>query len=168
MERLLCTELGSPPPGAEGAAPPDSVEAETTNRARTESATSPSSCVGCHNLLNPPGFAFENFDALGRWRGADNGIAVDATGRFSPGWGEADIVFDGPTDLAQQLAAHPVVRDCYALRWTEYAVGAVLGEAHPSVIEVQEAFRADDDVLGLLQNIAMSPMFRHRQVEVEP
>lgn len=168
IERLLCAELGSPPPGAEGAVPPDSVEVDATNRERTEQATSPSACVGCHNQLNPPGFAFENYDALGRWRDQDNGSSVDAGGEFVPLPGEAAVRFDGPIDLARQLAVHPVVRDCYARTWTEYAVGAELGATDPSVLDLQDHFGQSDSIVGLLREIATSDLLRHRQVEATP
>ena len=71
LERVACMDLGAPPASAESASPADIPEAESTNRFRTENATSPSNCQGCHVQINPPGFAFENYDSLGAWRTQD-------------------------------------------------------------------------------------------------
>ena len=57
-------------------------------------------CSQCHRLMDPIGFALENFDAIGLWRSHDEGEAIDA----------ADMLFDntkidGPIALRQWLAA---------------------------------------------------------------
>ncbi len=162
LERLACQHFGAPPPGAEAAAPPDIGDAEATNRQRTEEATSPAVCAGCHDSLNPPGFAFENYDAMGRWRGEDNGVPVDASGRLSLHGGET-FEFEDGVDLARQLATSDQVRDCYVLRWARYATGAQLEADDEGVGALQGAFRSDDDVKELLVSIAASDLFRHHR-----
>jgi hypothetical protein len=42
-------------------------------------------CAGCHKLMDPIGFSLENFDAVGRWRSAENGTSVDAAGGLPDG-----------------------------------------------------------------------------------
>lgn len=167
LERVLCTELGTPPPGAEAERPPDTVTAESTNRQRVEDATSPAACASCHQVLNPPGFAFESYDSLGRYRETDNGLPVDASGQFTLPNTEP-LVFTSGVDLARQLAVHDTVRDCYALRWSEVALGVQLDPTAPDVDAILQDFREDDDVLGLLGAIATSDLFRYRALGGTP
>ncbi|MDP6944880.1 MAG: DUF1592 domain-containing protein, partial [Myxococcota bacterium] len=165
LSRLACQDFGAPPPGAEASVPPDIEEAEGTNRQRTEQATSAAVCAGCHDSINPPGFAFEHYDALGQWRAEDNGSPVDASGEVTL-WGGEVLSFDDGVDLAHQLAESDQVRDCYALRWVRYATGGQLEAESPGVAALQSAFRADDDVRDLLVAIVTSDLFRLRRAEV--
>lgn len=160
LERVACMEFGVPPPDAEAAAPPDIEEAESTNRERTENATSPTTCAGCHDMLNPPGFAFENYDAMGRWRATDNELPVDANGSFSLNENES-FSFESGVDLALQLSTSNQVRDCYALRWARYATGMYLEDDEPDVQTIQSLFRQDDSIPSLLESITTSDLFRH-------
>ena len=160
LERVTCMELGAPPPNAEGAAPPDTSEAESTNRKRTEDATSPSTCVACHERLNPPGFAYEHYDALGRYRAEDNGLPVDASGDFQIQGGERFTFNDG-LELAQQLAESPRVQQCYTLHWARYATGVYLDEDEDALLPILTAFQEDDSIQHLLESIATSELFRH-------
>ena len=159
LERIACQALGSPPPGAEAAVPPDAEDVDATNRERTHNATSAPVCAACHSVLNPPGFAFESFDAMGGWRTEDNGAPVDTTGHFDLFSGES-FVFETAVDLAHQLSTSAQVQDCYSLRWARYATGLQLEESHPGLAEVQAAFRADDTITALLVRIAGTDLFR--------
>jgi hypothetical protein len=167
LERLICQELGAPPPNADAAAPPDTETADATNRERTEVATSPPECAGCHTTLNPPGFAFEGYDAMGRFRTEDNGLPIDASGTFTVVGGET-FTFDDGVELAHQLAASERVHDCYSLRWARYATGVHLEMNAPGLDVLQDRFRDDDRVRELLVGIATSDMFRYRPLEVSP
>jgi len=163
LERLACQEFGAPPPEAEAAAPPDTTEVEATNRERTEEATSPTQCASCHDVINPPGFAFENYDGMGRWRAEDNGLAVDASGEFTLAGGET-LTFGSGVELAQQLATNEQVLDCYALHWTRMATGVHLRTSDEAMLPIQEAFRQDDTIVELLVTIVGSDLFRFRRV----
>ncbi len=60
------------------------------------------SCAGCHRLMDPVGFALENYDAVGRWRTVDSGAPIDASGAFFDG-----TEFRGVADLQKAILAHP-------------------------------------------------------------
>jgi hypothetical protein len=124
LERITCTELGSPPAAAEGTRPPDTVDAEATNRERTEAVTSSVACSACHDSINPTGFAFENFDAMGKYRDEDNGQPVNASGSLD--LREETLTFEDGVDLSRQLSTNEQVQACYALRWTRYALGTIV------------------------------------------
>lgn len=167
LERLACMHLGTPVQGAETALPPDTLTVRSTNRERTEAATRPATCNTCHRAINPPGFAFEHYDAIGRWRSHDNGQPVDASGALALPGGERIAFADG-VDFARQLAASGRVRDCYVLHWTRYALGERLDAAAPGLDALQAGFRADDSVRKLLVSIAGSDLFRRRPAAGAP
>ena len=163
FNKLACQSLGAPPPGAEEQAPPDTLDAESTNRERTEAVTSPTNCAVCHDMINPPGFAFENYDSMGGWRAEDNGQPIDASGSFYMG-GE-QFNFQNAIELASQLANSNQVRNCYSLLWTQYATGTELNTNHPAVAAIQDEFRQNDNIQNLLLSIATSDLFRYRRGE---
>src|SRR6185295_17136613 len=55
-------------------------------------------CASCHGRMDPIGFALENFDGVGRWRGTDAGTVIDATGTLPDG-----TEFQGPAGLRALL-----------------------------------------------------------------
>ena len=61
-------------------------------------------CAGCHKVMDPIGFALENFDAIGRWRTTDDGATIDPSGTLFDG-----TKIDGPVALRQMLASRPEV-----------------------------------------------------------
>jgi len=160
LERLGCQVMGQPPDSAAGAAPPDTVDAESTNRARLEAITTPAECAVCHTSINPAGFAFENYDSLGGWRLEDNGQPVDASGSLS--LGDEDLgSFSSAAELGQKLAQSEQVYDCYALNWTRYAIGREVDFTDPALKDIQKGFRRDGDVQQLIVDIATSDLFRY-------
>jgi hypothetical protein len=124
---VICTPLGSPPPGAAGAMPDKAPGA--TNRARVTNVTA--GCGdGCHGgkggLMNPIGFSFEGFDSIGQQRTTDDGQPIDTTGAIDllGSFGNAVQLFD----LALQNAR---THACYAAHWSSYLNGSSLVDVTP-------------------------------------
>lgn len=127
LRQILCDEPDPPPMMFEL----PSSEPGLSTREVYEKATA---CgVGCHDtLINPPGFAFETFDALGRYRTEDAGKPVDAKAElliregYTPSAKKKNptstIAFDGPVDLVNKLADLPRVHECYARNWGAFAL----------------------------------------------
>ena len=159
LERVACMEMGDPIEGVESALPPDALGVESTNRERTAAATRPSECNSCHRRINPAGFAFEHYDAMGAWRAEDNGQPVDASGSLRLPGAEEFTFADG-VEFAHKLAASRRVRDCYALHWTRYALGSHLDRNAAGLAPIQDRFRENDSVKELLVSIATSDLFR--------
>lgn len=125
LRQLLCDEPDPPPMMFEL----PSSEPGLSTREVYEKATA---CgKGCHDILiNPPGFAFEAFDALGRVRTEDANKPIDATGELTIREGYTSqekkqnptttIKFDGAVELMGQLATLPRVHECYARNWGAY------------------------------------------------
>lgn len=120
-ERLLCNDLPPPPPGVVNEAPV--IEPGVSTRERYQMHSANPSCAACHDLLDPIGFGFEHYDAVGRWRADDEGVAIDASGSIM-GAGDP-VAFDGTAELAALLAEDPVVHACYAQQWSTFALGGI-------------------------------------------
>ena len=116
---VLCRSIGSPPPDAESAPLPESDSNVVTTRDRVALQTSPPACAGCHEtLINPIGFAFEHYDAVGAWRDAENGAPVDASGDFVIDG--VPVAFAGGVDFSAAVASSREARLCYARDWVEF------------------------------------------------
>lgn len=85
QETLVGTRIPIPPPGT-GNLPADeaSIQGKTLREQLALHVSKPE-CVGCHSRIDPPGFALENFDGIGRWRTESNGRPVDASGELVGG-----------------------------------------------------------------------------------
>ena len=100
---MLENVLGVPPPPPPANVPAledQTVDGSLAVRERLMEHRANPPCSGCHNLMDPVGFALENFDAIGRWRTSEGGQAIDATGSFPGG-----ARFDGVAGLEQALVA---------------------------------------------------------------
>ena len=124
---VLCTPLGSPPPGAAGADPNKAPGA--TNRERVE-ATTKGCGDGCHGgaagVINPLGFSFEDFDSIGKLRAADNNVPVNTKG-------QAEVIgaFDGSVPLFDLVSKSARAHACYAAHWSAYLNGTSLVDVTP-------------------------------------
>ncbi len=127
VRQILCDEPDPPPMMFEL----PTSEPGLSTREVYEKATA---CgVGCHDtLINPPGFAFETFDTLGRVQTEDAGKPINAKAEMTirEGYTSAakkanpttTIAFDGPVDLLNKLADLPRVHECYARNWGAYVL----------------------------------------------
>ncbi len=121
---LLENILGAPPPP-----PPPNVPTLRENvagqqahsvRERLEEHRANPACSGCHKIMDPLGFAMENFDAVGKWRtSAEGGTPIDASGVLIDG-----TKLDGPASLRQALLAN---REDFALTVTDKLLTYALG-----------------------------------------
>jgi hypothetical protein len=102
---ILGNLLGTPPPP-----PPPNVPAldekkissSLSVRERLAEHRANPACASCHDVMDPVGFALENFDAVGRWRDFENGYPVDASGGLPDG-----SKFEGVDALEQGLLKRP-------------------------------------------------------------
>ncbi len=117
-ERIFCKALPPLPPGATPLPPTNNAET-TTNRQRVEAHTSVCGAA-CHTaIINPPGFAFENYDAIGGYRATDNGSPVNATDtyEFTAGMKQP---FNGPIEFSTFAADNADAHNCIAQQWMSY------------------------------------------------
>lgn len=105
---ILENILGTPPPPP----PPDVPSLKETDkdgkplamsmRQRMEEHRTNPACAVCHKLMDPLGFALENFDAIGQWRSRERDTPVDPSGMLPDG-----TRFQGPAELQRALLSHP-------------------------------------------------------------
>lgn len=91
-----------PPPEAVAPLAAD-LHADLTTRDRVSLQTKAESCMACHRMINPLGFAFENFDAVGRFRADEQGKPINAQGTYQTKTGEL-TKFNNVRELATFLA----------------------------------------------------------------
>jgi hypothetical protein len=158
MDALLCRALPSPPASVP---PTPAPKAELTTRARFEKFTSGASCMPCHGMFDPIGYALENYDGYGRWRTTDNGVPIDAS------W-KGDLLgrpFDGPGGMAELLSTSEEVSACLASQWFRFAIGRARVETDSCTLaELEKAFmRGGRRLRPLLLAIVTSDAFLTRQ-----
>ena len=93
---------------------------EMPTRERFKQHSADPLCSGCHDLMDPIGFGFEHFDAIGRWRDEEAGLPIDASGEIL---GVEDGTFDGIRELAALIADREDLSRCVTLQWFRYAYG---------------------------------------------
>ena len=98
LENLLGTPPPAPPPNVPPLEETDAAGTPTSLREKMEQHRSNPVCASCHTEMDRLGFAMEHFDAIGRWREADGGAAIDATIEW------ADRTIDSPRVFRETLA----------------------------------------------------------------
>lgn len=139
---VLCGQVSPPPAMVPSVQPPST---NMTTRQRFEVHAQQACAQGCHTNFDPPGFAFENYDALGTFRTSESGLPVDATGSFTTPAG-AKISFQNGVDLAKQLAQSSEAQWCVDRQWTRYMLGRMDGTTEQGSMEL--AYRAAGAVPG--------------------
>jgi hypothetical protein len=120
LENILGTPPPPPPPGVDELEDGTEATLKGSLRERMEQHRSKPMCATCHNRMDPLGFAFENFDAIGAWRDFDGKFAIDASGSLPGG-----VEFDGPPELIEMLktARRRQFCRCLAEKMLTYALG---------------------------------------------
>lgn len=130
---ILCQNL--PPPADDVIPVPTS--GGTTNRERVHNHTGPGTCgASCHaTLINPLGFALEEYDALGRFRTTDNGKPVDASGTYE--FEDGPQTFRNARDFSARIAASQEAHRCYTSQWFAYLWGRRVHDDDSSFLDAR-------------------------------
>ena len=160
---ILENLLGTPPPPPLPNVPAlddNTVSASLPVRERLLQHRANAACASCHNLMDPIGFAFENYDAVGRWRTVEEGQAVDASGGLPDG-----SQFQGVIGLESALLKRP---DLFVGTLSEklltYALGRGLEHYDaPAVRNIVRTSKAKDyRFSSVIDAIVASPPFQMR------
>jgi len=118
LENILGTHPPDPPPNVPPLKPNPSTGPQTMRQRMEEHRSNPA-CAGCHKMMDPIGFALENFDGTGKWRTREAGQKLDAAGVLVDG-----TPIDGIVSLRQQLVRYsPQVVRTVTERLLTYALG---------------------------------------------
>lgn len=162
FDTMLGTPVPPPPPDVPELEKKDKKGQRLTVKEMLEKHRSQSSCGACHNLIDPIGFALENFDFLGRWRDKDNGKALYTKGSLPTGES-----FDGPEELRQVLLQRKDVFTRHLIRKVlGYALGRALLDEDEGTIEriARKLERSGYGARTLVHEIVLSAPFRYKQL----
>jgi len=164
---VLDNLLGAPPPQPPANVPPLKENAEGAKalpvRARLEEHRSNPVCASCHTMMDPIGFALENFDAVGAWRIHDSGADIDASGQLVDG-----TKVNGPASLRQALVTHS---DAFIRTFTEKLLTYALGRGleyydMPAVRTIdREGAKNGNRFSSIILGIVNSTPFQMRRAE---
>ena len=153
LENLLGSQAPLPPPDVPPLEEKPTAAARSV-RERIEQHRANPTCAGCHKIMDPIGLALENFDAIGRWRTSDEGVAIDASAQLVDG-----TPLDGPATLRKALLNRS---DVFVTAMTEkllmygmgreikyYDMPAVRGVMH---VAADKRYRFSDLVLGIVKS----------------
>jgi len=171
-EQFLCQHVPPPPPGVNSNLPAITEDKPLTNRDRLGVHLSSEACASCHNLIDPIGFGFEKFDAVGgrqekarmsirpfNRRDQVKTVELDLD---TQGWiaGIADSRFSSPKELGRILAASPQCQECLVKQVFRYALGRpetaadrpVIGRVFAAFRDSQ--FRFKELMIGIMKSTA--------------
>jgi hypothetical protein len=159
LENLLGLPVPPPPPDVPSLDANASGTPRTLREQLAEHRASPV-CAGCHRVMDPVGFALENFDAVGAWRTHEAGGPIDASGQLADG-----TVINGVVQLREAIVRRP---DLFVTTLTEkmltYALGrGVEARDMPAVRSiVREAAGRDYRLSAIVLGVVRSVPFRMR------
>ncbi|WP_437600561.1 DUF1592 domain-containing protein [Sorangium sp. So ce590] len=160
-EALLCQQLPAPP--ANIPKPPEVDQSSSTRERLSQHEVDPG-CVACHQLMDPIGFGFESYDALGRHRELDGGRPVDASGRVIA-TRDMNGEFVGVAELGAMLAGSAEVEECVARQWFRFAIARFEQDMDGcSMKSLLETFRAaGQDLNALPRAVVATDAFLYRR-----
>ena len=154
---VLKNLVGMPPPPPPPNVPEledNTVSSTLSMRERLAQHRANPACASCHELMDPVGFALENFDAVGRWRGTEAGQAIDASGGLPDG-----SEFVGASGLEQALLDRP---ELFVRTLTEKLMTFALGRGveyydAPAIRKIiagarDENYRFSQLILGIVES----------------
>jgi cytochrome c5 len=161
LETLLGSPPPEPPPGVEVNLDEDPKAATaTTLRQRLEAHRANPVCASCHKIMDPMGFALENFDLVGAWRDRDAGMPIDSTGQLADG-----TPINGAADLRTAVTSRS---EAFMTVATEklliYALGRPVHATDMSTVRgiVRAAARNGQKFSSLVLGVVESAPFRMR------
>jgi len=167
LENIIGAPVPTPPPNV----PALEEQAGTKNHPRTlreqmELHTTRPFCAGCHKIMDPIGFAMENFDAVGRWRVEEHGEPINATAKMVDG-----TEINGAIDLRNALLKYS---DRFVQTTTEKLMTYALGRGleyydMPTVRAITRSAAKDDyRFSSIILGIVESDAFQMREAEQPP
>jgi hypothetical protein len=154
-ERVFCQEVPAPPDDIDLNLDPSDDSAPTL-RGRLEAHRETPECAGCHSFIDPPGFLFENYDAIGKYRTESEGYPVDSTGELD-GTPLANAV-----ELADHLTDNETLVSCLVQQLYRHTQGRREEPNERPMLRALEAQLAQSgyDFKSLMLALVQSPGFR--------
>jgi hypothetical protein len=161
LENVLGAPPPQPPPGVETNIDSDSSKGKPVSlRQRMEQHRANAACASCHRIMDPIGFALENFDHAGKWRALDGQAPIDASGVMVDG-----TRLDGAESLRRALVSRPdLFADVAAEKMLTYALGRALrAQDMPAVRAItRDAAPGRYTFSSLVLGVVRTPQFQMR------
>jgi len=158
MTNLLGVVPPDPPPNVPALKEVAAGGGVQTMRQQMEAHRANPACAGCHKMMDPIGFALENFDGIGKWRVKDAGQKVDASGQLTDG-----TKINGVVDLRNALLGYsPQFARVVTEKLLTYALGRGVEYQDMPVVRaiVRDAARNDYRFSSLIEGIVNSEPFQ--------
>jgi hypothetical protein len=158
MTNLLGIVPPDPPPNVPALKEVAAGSGVQTMRQQMEAHRANPACAGCHKMMDPIGFALENFDGIGKWRTQDAGQKVDASGQLTDG-----TKIDGVVDLRNALLRYsPQFARVLTEKLLTYALGRGVEYQDMPVVRaiVRDAARNNYRFSSLIEGIVNSEPFQ--------
>jgi hypothetical protein len=176
--QVLCDVLGEPPPNAMAIADATKLPSGLlSERQEVELQTAPATCAACHAMMNPLGFATENFDGLGRERqrakvyasdGTLSGdVAIDTSVVPRVILGDATTKVDGAAGLTQALVSSKKFEACFTAQYFRFSFNKMKEDADQdgcTLAPVENAARHGASLHDLVRTMLLTTDFTHRRV----
>ncbi len=162
-EALLCQLVPPEPPGVE----PDPISPSDDRYELIDSLLAEPTCGVCHQMLEGPHVAFDNYDELGRWQAEIDDQPVQSEGELVA-VGGGTVEFDDRAELAEELLNLPELRECMTTQYLRFALRRSVGADGDACTIEQLTDRMDEtdgDLLELVVDIARSDAFRRVRPE---
>ena len=157
-EHLLCQTIPEPPDSLMITAP--TVEPGVSTRERFEQHRSEPVCASCHRLMDPIGFGFDNYDAIGRWADEDGASPIDARGEILDAGSDVAGTFEGVPGLVEKLLGTDTLHECVTRHWMRYALARSERESEACSVEQAMDRFAVGDIRELMIGVVLSDAFR--------
>jgi len=166
-EAIFARTPTPPPPNVDPLEPVVGDKPKQTIRAKLEAHAIDPNCVSCHVKIDPLGLAFENYDAIGRWRerehvtdGVGEDPVVDASGKMVDG-----RTFEGPSQFKQLLAEDDDrIAEAFLEHLATYALRRIMTvddrEQLRAIVQTEKS--RDFRLKRLIRAFVLSDLFMHR------
>jgi hypothetical protein len=171
-ENFFCTYIPNPPAmdqNGQPFTPPTIVPVQgSTTRQQYEGAVSNNFCGSCHALMNPLGFFFEHYDAVGAFRTTEQNLAVNSADTLAGT--DIDAMYPDGMSLSTAMAGSASVEKCLVTHWFDYALGRAPVAATASSPGDDPLFNtiktsAGSKLVGAIQQIVQSNAFRFQRLQ---
>lgn len=165
-EIALCQKVPAPPADVSFTEfEENTAQGASTARERLAAHATVASCSGCHKIIDPIGFALENFDGAGEFRTAENGAHIDASGEVD------GIKYEDAGGLGQAIYNNPATVSCVVDRMSARALGRTPTKGEREWLKTLKADFAESGhrLPALMREIALSDeLYRIKAVSSAP
>jgi len=168
LQSVACIDMPPPPPALMVQAP--KVDVTATTRERFAAHSNNPTCAACHTKIDPPGFAFESYDAIGQFRSTEAGKPIDTAVTLVNVAPDIDGSYPNTRAMLEHLATSKTAGDCYALQWFRYALKRepVMRDACTLKRALGAFQTSQGGVKDLVRALASADAFRYGVKEAEP